>query len=77
MLSRAEIPVPNKEHSHCSFCPILFDRGLSELLSPVVRDEVVTIAARRRMKVACILLLKALFIYAKFAQSEVLHLFLT
>lgn len=66
MLSRAEIPVQNKEYNHCSFVPILFNRGPSELLSPVVRDEVVTIAARRRKKVACILHLKALFMNAKF-----------
>lgn len=49
---------------------ILFCRGQNELLSPVVRDDVVTIAARRRKKVACILHFKALFINDNFAQSN-------
>lgn len=40
---------------------VLWYRGQSELLSPVVRDDEVTIAARRRKKVACILYFKALF----------------
>uniref|UniRef100_A0A674MQK1 Nuclear pore complex protein n=1 Tax=Takifugu rubripes TaxID=31033 RepID=A0A674MQK1_TAKRU len=44
-------------------------RGQSELLSPVVRDDEVTIAARRRKKVACILHFKALFMNEIFAQS--------
>lgn len=48
----------------------MFYRGQNELLSPVVRDDVVTIAARRRKKVACILHFKALFINEKFTQSK-------
>lgn len=41
---------------------LLFPRGQSQLPSPVVRDDEVTIAARRRKKVACIL--HTVFIYA-------------
>uniref|UniRef100_A0A674MQ29 Nuclear pore complex protein n=1 Tax=Takifugu rubripes TaxID=31033 RepID=A0A674MQ29_TAKRU len=49
-------------------------RGQSELLSPVVRDDEVTIAARRRKKVACILHFKALFMNEIFAQNaDLLH----
>lgn len=48
-------------------------RGQSELLSPVVRDDEVTIAARRRKKVACILHFKALFMNEIFAQSTKHH----
>lgn len=47
--------VQNKARDHCYISPLLFSRAQSELLSPVVRDDVVTIAARRRKKVACIL----------------------